>query len=91
LNSGKNLTHKEDKTMNEERKQSMKTCTVLRVLAVVLAFACIAIAADAPKLKIKFTTVGKKNAQSTHVYGVNNAGVIWAVLGETQIKSDGDR
>jgi len=55
----------------------MKTCKpVLRVLAAVLAFACIAIAADAPKLEIKFATVKKKGAQSTHVYGVNNAGVM---------------
>jgi len=63
--------------MNEERKQFMKTCKpVLRVLAVVLAFACIAIAADARKLHLNFRTVQIKNAQSTHVYGVNNAGVM---------------
>jgi len=39
--------------MNKERKQLMKTCKpMLRVLAGVLIFACIATAADAPKHKI---------------------------------------
>jgi len=54
--------------MNKERKQFMKTCKPgLRVLAVVLAFACIATAADAPKLTFKFTKadVPKKGALQT--------------------------
>ena len=45
--------------MNKERKQFMKTCKpIFRALAVVLAVACIAIAADAPKLTFQFKTLG---------------------------------
>ncbi len=62
--------------MNKERKQFMKTCKpVLRALAVVLAFACIAIAADAPKLTFKFTTTNVPGALQTFPAGVNNKGV----------------
>jgi len=49
---------------------------VLRVLAGVLAFACIATAANAPKLNFKFTTINVKGSQETDAYGINNAGVI---------------
>jgi hypothetical protein len=56
-----------------ERKQFMKTCKpVFRALLVVLAFACIATAADAPKLNFKFKTIDVKNAQQTWIYEVNN-------------------
>jgi uncharacterized membrane protein len=63
--------------MNKERKQFMKTCKPgLRVLAVVVAYACIAIAADAPKLTFRFTTLkGVPRAQQTSMYGINNNNV----------------
>lgn len=56
----------------------MKDCkAVLRVLAVVLACACIATAADAPKLTFKFTTLkGVPKAQQTSMYGINNDDVL---------------
>jgi uncharacterized membrane protein len=49
---------------------------VLRVLAMFLAFACIATAADAPKLTFKFKTINVKGSQETDVYANNNAGVM---------------
>ena len=57
--------------MNKERKQFMKTCKPgLRVLAIVLAYACIATAADAPKLTFKFTALkGVPKARQTSMYG----------------------
>jgi uncharacterized membrane protein len=46
---------------------------VLRVLAVVLVFVCIAAAADAPKLTFKFKTLrGVSKAEQTSMYGINN-------------------
>jgi probable HAF family extracellular repeat protein len=56
----------------------MKDCkATLRVLAVVLAFACIATAADAPKLTFKFTTLkGVPKAQQTSMFGINNKDVV---------------
>ncbi len=63
--------------MNRERKQFMKSCKpVLSVLAGVLTFACIAAAADAPKLNFKFTTIDVPGSLETDTYGINNAGVI---------------
>jgi len=63
--------------MNKERKQFMKTCKpVLRVLAGVLTFACIATAADAPKLHFHFKTISKPGALQTSPYGINNSGDI---------------
>jgi probable HAF family extracellular repeat protein len=49
---------------------------VLRVLAGVLTFACIATAADAPKLTFKFTTINVKGSQETDPVAINNDGVI---------------
>lgn len=55
----------------------MKTCkTVLTVLAVVLAFACITTAADAPRLTFKFKTIRVPKAQQTSIYGINNSGAM---------------
>jgi len=64
--------------MNKERKQFMKTCKpVFRALAVVLAVACIAIAADAPKLTFQFKTLkGFPKAEQTSMYGINNKNVV---------------
>lgn len=63
--------------MNKEREQFMKNSKpVLRVLAVVLAFACIATAADAPKPHFKFTTINHPKALQTSPYGINNSGDI---------------
>jgi len=54
----------------------MKTCKpVLRVLAVLLAFACIATAADAPKLTFKFSNANVPRALQTFPGSINNAGV----------------
>jgi probable HAF family extracellular repeat protein len=56
----------------------MKACKpVFRVLAVVLAFACISTAADAPKLTFKFKTMkGVPKAQQTSMFGINNKMVV---------------
>ena len=55
----------------------MKNCKpVLRVLAGVLTFACIATAVDAPKLSFKFTTINVKGSRETDTYAINNDGVI---------------
>src|SRR5579862_9932821 len=43
---------------------------------VVLVFALVAAAANAPTLTFKFTTIEVKGAQDTRVFGVNNAGVM---------------
>jgi len=54
----------------------MKTCKpVVGVLASVLAFACIAAAADAPKLTFKFRKVNVPGALQTFVQDLNNTGV----------------
>ena len=42
----------------------------------VLTLIFVAIAADAPKLTFKFTTIQLKGAQDTRVFGTNNAGVM---------------
>jgi hypothetical protein len=64
---------KENNQLTKERKQFMKTCNpLLRVLTVVLTFACIATAADAPKLTFKFTTIDVIDAQQTWIMEVNN-------------------
>jgi len=63
--------------VNKERTQFMKTCKpVLRVSSVLLAFACIATAADAPKLTFKFKTISVPKALQTSTYGINNRGDI---------------
>jgi uncharacterized membrane protein len=49
---------------------------LLRALAGVLTFACIATAANAPKLTFKFTTINVKGSEETDTYAINNAGVI---------------
>jgi probable HAF family extracellular repeat protein len=67
----------ENQPMNRGRKQFMKTRkSVLRVLAVVLTFACIATAADAAKLKFKFKTISVPKALQTIAWGINNRGDI---------------
>jgi len=63
--------------MNKERKQFMKNSKpVLRVLAVVTAFACIATAADAPKLTFNFHKANVPGALQTIPQNANNAGVM---------------
>lgn len=63
--------------MNKERKQFMKTGKpVLRVLAVVLTFACIAAAADPPKLTFTFHKANVPGALQTFVQDLNNKGVM---------------
>src|ERR1022692_1636023 len=54
----------------------MKPCKPVLRLIVILAFACIATAADAPKLTFKFRTINHPNALQTSPYGINNSGVI---------------
>ena len=55
----------------------LSTCKpVVRVLASVLAFACIAAAADAPKLTFKFSKVNVPGALQTFVQDLNNKGVM---------------
>src|ERR1022692_588096 len=47
-----------------------------RLLLVVLTFVLVATAAKTPKLTFKFTTIKVKGAQSTAIFGVNNAGAM---------------
>jgi probable HAF family extracellular repeat protein len=62
----------------------MKNCKpVLRVLAGALTFACIATAADAPKLRFKFTTINVKGSQSTSTFAINNDGVIVGIYNDS--------
>ena len=79
--------------MNKERKQFMKTCKpIFRALAVVLAVACIAIAADAPKLTFQFKTLkGFPNAQQTSMYGINNNNVVVGLYFDQKGMSHGVR
>ena len=65
---------------------------VFRALAVVLAFACIATAADAPKLTFKFKTLkGFPKAQQTSMYGINNKGVVVGYYLDQSSKEHGVR
>src|SRR5215831_12573801 len=57
------------------RKKAMKNVRAVLGLAVLLGLATWA-SAKTPKLTFTFTTVKVKGAQSTAVYGVNNAGVM---------------
>ena len=65
---------------------------VFRALAVVLAFACIATAADAPKLTFKFKTLkGFPKAQQTSMYGINNKDVVVGYYLDQSSKEHGVR
>jgi len=58
-------------------EKSMRHCSFrLGRFLLILALLSVAAAAETPKLTFKFTTIKVKGAQSTAIYGVNNAGAM---------------
>jgi hypothetical protein len=71
------LQRRENQLMNKDGKQFVRNGKPLfRALAGVLTLACVATAADAPKLSFKFTTINIKGSKETDTYAINNDGVI---------------